>query len=140
MSGKKPKAKKKRTPSQLGKMSREKGARYERFVANQLKETYTEAKRGIGQARSASEVADVDGIPWWLEAKNHKRVVIRRAFEQGEVARLLCSDVRKARLPVLVVSRDHMKCDLATMRLDVLKKLLFELEKLREKFDASIGD
>ena len=87
-----------RTPSQRGKWSKTKGAAFERKVAQMMQCLYPNAKRGIGQARSASEVADVDGTPWWIEAKAQHRVSIHAAIAQARAA----TDGR----PILVVSKN----------------------------------
>jgi hypothetical protein len=44
-----------------GRGARQKGATFEREIANRLKAIYPAGKRGIAQARSSTEVADVDG-------------------------------------------------------------------------------
>jgi hypothetical protein len=70
----------------MGKMQRNKGANFERAVANALAIVYPQAKRGIGQARSASEVADVDGTPWWVECKVGARPNLLGAMRQARKA------------------------------------------------------
>jgi hypothetical protein len=97
-----------------------------------LRKVYPAARRGIGQARDAGEVSDVDGVPFWVEAKHRKRPNIRAAFAQAVAAR------GKRTLPVLVITRADRDDDLATMRLDVLVKLLAELEGLRTAFDRAL--
>lgn len=71
-----------------GRRSRNKGAAYERELANRWSEngTFPEARRGIGQARSASEVSDVEGTKFWVEAKCKARPNPFRAMEQAEEA------------------------------------------------------
>ena len=53
----------------MGKASRDKGAAWEREVAKMLRAAGVPAKRGLGQARSASEVADVQVEGYWVECK-----------------------------------------------------------------------
>jgi hypothetical protein len=53
----------------MGKASRDKGAAWEREVAKMLRAAGVPARRGLGQARSASEVADVQVEGFWVEAK-----------------------------------------------------------------------
>lgn len=53
----------------MGKASRNKGAAWEREVARMLRAAGVPARRGLGQARSASEVADVQVDGWWVECK-----------------------------------------------------------------------
>jgi hypothetical protein len=122
------KAKPSAEATRRAKGSRRKGQTYERENANRLKSVWPDAKRGIGQARSAKEVADVEGTPYWIEAKHHKRVNIRAAFNQGTEA----TDGR----PVVVVSRDTNKPpDLVTMSFDEWLRLVAELAKLRKVVD-----
>lgn len=120
-----------------GVRSREKGAAHEREVANLLKAVYPEARRGIGQARSASEVSDVDGVPWWVECKHRKRVNVRGAYRQAVAARAACARAATTG-PVLVVARDNAECDLAVLELGVFVRLLRELEQLRAAFDREV--
>jgi len=79
-------------------MSRRKGANFERQVANLLRPLFPSSRRGIGQARSAGEVADVEGTPFWIECKRHKRCRIPAAMRQAQEA----TDGR----PCLVVAKD----------------------------------
>lgn len=91
-------------------LPRQKGAAFERWVAEQFRAAgLSGARRGLGRARSASEVPDLDWTVWWVEAKHRKRVNIRVTLEQAESAWGHQDD-----LPVLVVSRANV---LATMRL-----------------------
>lgn len=62
---------------------RRKGAAWEREIALYLRSQGLEAKRGIGQARSASEVPDVDLPGWWVEAKRHARTNPKAALAQA---------------------------------------------------------
>lgn len=55
----------------MGKKSRDKGKRIERYVANLLKEIWPEARRGLTQSRGAIE-PDVVGTPFWVEVKGGK--------------------------------------------------------------------
>lgn len=94
----------------MGRMSRTKGQAFERLIANELKVIWPEARRGIGQARSAKEVPDVDGCPAWIECKHQIRVNICAAMEQAEAA----TDGR----PCVVVSRNNSGPILVTMKLE----------------------
>lgn len=94
----------------MGRMQRTKGATFERWLANVLRKLWPLAKRGIGQARSAGEVADVEGTPYWVEAKHHKVVNIRAAMRQAMEA----SDGRRP----IVVSKCNNEEPLVTMTLD----------------------
>lgn len=90
-----------------GRRSRTKGANFERLLANLLKPVWPEAKRGIGQARSGGEVADVEGTPYWVEAKRHKKCSIKAAWRQAVEA----TDGR----PPLVITKDDRGPILVTL-------------------------
>lgn len=64
-------------------MQRRKGAGWERELSLYLRSMGLPAKRGIGQARSASEVPDVDLPGWWVEAKRHQRTNPKAALAQA---------------------------------------------------------
>lgn len=81
-----------------GRRSRRKGSAFEREIANALKPYFPKARRGIGQARSGGEVCDVEGTPYWIETKRHKRCSIPAAWRQACEA----TDGR----PCLVISKD----------------------------------
>lgn len=71
----------------MGKMSRDKGAAWEREVAKMLRAAGVPAKRGLGQARSASEVADVQVEGWWCELKcGGPAAYPMRALDQADAA------------------------------------------------------
>lgn len=100
----------------MGRMQRNKGANFEREIANELKPLYPNAKRGIGQARSASEVSDVEGTPWWIECKRGRQPNVRAAFRQAQEA----TDGR----PILVVVRDDNQPAFVCLSLQDFKDLL----------------
>lgn len=113
----------------MGAMSRNKGKTFERTVANAFKEVFPSAKRTLTQQRDSGEAPDIEIPEWWVEAKAHKKVVIRRAFEQA------VDEVKRARskLKPVAVTKDNGKEPLATMRLSTFLELLRELETLRGK-------
>jgi Holliday junction resolvase len=100
----------------MGKMQRDKGHNFEREMANILKEVFPNAKRGIGQARSASEVPDVDGTPFWVECKRGRMPNVRAAIRQAQEA----TDGR----PYLVVVRDDYAPAFVTMSLETFLDLM----------------
>ena len=57
----------------MGKKSRDKGANFERWVANQLKQHWPDARRrGNAQADGRKLEADVEGVPGWhIECKRY---------------------------------------------------------------------
>ena len=118
----------------MGKMQRTKGASFERESANALKDIYPEARRGIGQARSAGEVCDVEGTPFWLELKHHRLVSIQGAFTQAVEA-------SAGRRPPVVISKDNRSRILVTMDFEQFRKLLIfaGITKAAEKVAAEPG-
>lgn len=84
----------------MGARSRRKGAAYERELANRWRDSglWPEARRGVGQARSGGEVPDVDGTPFWIEAKCQARPNVYAALEQAEEA-------TDGRTPIVVACR-----------------------------------
>lgn len=83
----------------MGKRSRDKGANWERELSGVLRRVWPGARRGIGQARSAKEVADVEGTPFWVEAKVGALTNPRAAIRQAEAA----TDGR----PVVAICKDN---------------------------------
>ena len=114
----------------MGKRSRNKGAAYERELANRWRDSglYPGAKRGIGQARSGGDVSDVEGTPWWVEAKCQARPNVYAALEQAEEA----SDGR----PCLVVAcrrvagQPSKASTVVAMRLETFEALASVIEAL----------
>jgi hypothetical protein len=107
-----------------GKASRRKGSSWEREVAKIFRERLgiPTIKRGLGQARSASEVADVDGVPrLWVEAKNQKRVNLRAALEQATHA---ITKSKSSKMAIAVAKEDHKKPMIA-MYLDDFLDLVY---------------
>ena len=98
-----------------GRRSRTKGASFERFMAHAFQAMGYAAKRGIGQTRSGSEVADVEGTGYWVECKRRKRCNVQAAYTQACEA----TDGR----PVLVVTKDDYGPVLVTMGWDEFARL-----------------
>jgi len=71
----------------MGKYQRDKGARFEREIANVLKEVFgPKTIRSSGQCFSGDTRADVDCPKIWVECKVGKRPNIKAALEQAEEA------------------------------------------------------
>lgn len=101
-----------------GSTSRRKGHQFERDVANRLKPIYPDAKRGVLQCRSGSEVADVENTPWWIECKCGARPNVMGAYEQAVEA--AGEDPR----PIAVVSHKDRGRLLVTMAFDSWERLI----------------
>ena len=72
----------------MGKMSRDKGKRWEREVAQLFRRTFPglPIKRGW-QTRSGADAPDVDGAPVWVECKHAKGLANADPFKALEQAR-----------------------------------------------------
>lgn len=88
--------------------SREKGARFERTIANILKQRGFEARRGQ-QFSGANGDPDVVGLPGChIEAKAVEKLELYKAYEQS------CRDALEGEVPV-VVHKKNRKPILITM-------------------------
>lgn len=112
----------------MGKLSRRKGAAYELVVAKKLREVYPGAKRGLGQARSGGEVADVTGTPFWVQTKHGACPSLFAALAQAERDCAMFGVFQ----PVLVVARRNGGQDVAVLHLDALVDLLKDAEAGRQ--------
>lgn len=70
--------------SRKGRRNRQKGAEYERDVANAFKLVYPEARREHGQTRDGGDAADVEGTPFWIECTKGEASIYDK-LEQGMV-------------------------------------------------------
>lgn len=116
----------------MGLLSRRKGKSFEREVAIAFRRVYPGAKRTLTQQRDSGEAPDIQIPGWWVEAKSHKRVPIRKAFDQAvdEIARAKSTDKPVA------VTKDNACDPLATMDLEDFISLLNDNENLRTEFQA----
>lgn len=116
-----------------GSFSRNKGARFERAIANKLKTIFPKAVRGVGQTQAGSNGCDVEGTPFWIECKAQKKTNIEGAFSQATEAKAKAEDLR----PILVVSKRDREPTKATMLLNDFIALLNqkEPESLLEQAD-----
>ena len=108
----------------MGRLSRTKGAAYERQIATRMREIYPAAKRGLGQARAGHEVDDVEGTPWWVQTKHTKVLNLLAALSQAKRD----ADAAKDSRPPLVIGRRDRERDVACMYLDDLIALLKRVE------------
>lgn len=93
-----------------------KGKAFERAVALAFRAIYPDARRtSFSQARKPGEDPDIGGTgPFWVEAKNHKRVNIQKALAQAvsESGRY----AERGAIPI-AVTRDLRAKPLVTLRL-----------------------
>ena len=87
----------------MGKMQRNKGARWERDLAKLFAGAMPGAnvRRGLCQVRDSSEMADVENPVFWVEAKVGKKPNPRAALKQAVEA------APKGRVPVAVIKDDR---------------------------------
>ena len=104
----------------MGKASKRKGAAGERQAAELLRQIWPDAKRGLGQARSGHEIADVEGCPVRLEVKVGKRPDILGAIMQAQRDAKIACDPR----PVMVLSHRDREGWLATVPAEFMLLLL----------------
>jgi hypothetical protein len=110
----------------MGARSRRKGAAWEREVAAILREAMPgcDAKRGLGQARCAHEVADVDVPGFWIECKRGKRISLTAALRQATEAREAAGATKTAY--ALVVAKEDRTEPAIAMQLSDFLELLRE--------------
>ncbi len=111
---------KKRTPAQVGRYARTKGARFEREVAEAFKPLFPDARRGIGQTRCAGEVCDVEGTPLWIETKFRQHIDLQKAMVQANRARAVKHDPRP---PVVIWRKLRARSLCVTCHLGLLTAL-----------------
>jgi hypothetical protein len=67
----------------MGKLSRTKGATFERQIAKDLRAIFPNAKRGLQARGGGAEVADVIGVPFHVECKHGIQPSPRAALYQA---------------------------------------------------------
>lgn len=105
----------------MGKMQREKGARFERWLANYLKKRgFENAQRTAQHCGNTGDASDVRGLPGvWLEAKAQERIRIREWYEQ---AKRDSDAAGKGEIPI-VVHKVNREIPLVTLSLDHFMEL-----------------
>jgi len=113
----------------MGKFSRDKGARFEREIANKLKEVFgSRVTRSSGQCFSGDTRADVDCPKFWVECKVGKRPNIKAALEQAEEAR---ESSESTKTPVAICKWDRDE-PIASMRLSDFIEILKSIYKEKD--------
>ena len=111
----------------MGKLSREKGANFEREIARELRDIFGDESRRGFQYRDGQEVGDVMNPAFFIECKRRKRSNVQAALEQAIAA---CTD--KSRFPV-AITRDDRERTIVTMDLADWKELVGEWWSLRNR-------
>lgn len=138
---KKPAPKPKRSHASVGRHSRNKGKAFERELAHAFRAVFPNVQRTLTQARDSGEAPDIDVPGFWVEGKHHKKVPIRKAYEQAveelqrhqEAMSQRTTDdwVRPPRVPI-AVTKDNGKEPLVTLSLEHFLAMQHELRGRRE--------
>lgn len=120
----------------MGKMSREKGKRFEREIASKLKEYGYDARRTAqycGNTGDASDVVGLDGIH--IEAKHQEKIMI---YDWMAQAINDSSEEGKGNIPAVFFRKNYCET-LVCMRFDDFMKLYKEYELyLNEQKDVTL--
>lgn len=90
-----------------GKKSRDKGARFERFLVTALKVVYLDAHRG--QQSHNPRHCDVEGTPFRIEAKSWARLTYQNVLDAIEQAEENGKRFGDDRIPVAITKLDNCK-------------------------------
>lgn len=114
----------KKSRSALGKLSRNKGKVFERFVAAAFREVYGDTVKRGWQAREGHDAPDVENTPFWVECKHHKKVNIHAAVAQAREE----SERAKSGLPILVATQNNGERPLVVVEMETFFTLLAAYE------------
>ena len=108
--------KKKRTTQQIGRASKQKGARFELEIAHYFRDNgYPEACRTAQRAGKGNGKADVEGVPGlWIECKHQEKMQLYPWMNQAVRD---CTAKNTGDIPV-VVHKQNRKETLVTMSID----------------------
>lgn len=110
---------------------KKKGDSYERLVANLLKPLYPKAQRA-NQDKTENEVCDVEGTPFWIEAKDHKSIAAFRYYDQALQETKAHSDKR----PIMVVMKEKRTAKQGALNLAMID---FDLMWILIQFVEQMG-
>lgn len=109
----------------MGRMSRNKGARFERQVAAMFRENGYEASRSAQHCGSTGIAADVIGAPGvWVEAKHQEQF---RIYDWMAQSIHDATEEGKGNLPIVIFKKNHHDV-LVTMRFEDWIQLYREWE------------
>ncbi len=107
-----------------GLRSRTKGHNFERKIAALLRKHFPNVRRGQ-QADSAHHPPDVDGTPYYIECKKHKRCNIQAAYEQAREGSMLEHHKTKSSIrPPVAITQDDNGHILVTMTFPIFDDFL----------------
>ena len=115
----------------MPKLSRDKGARWERKVAKAFADAFgVDCRRSSGQSRFGTDAPDVHAPVFWIECKVGKSFSIPRALHQA-ADDMYHSSLSK-RWALAVTKKDNEK-PLATMYLEDFLRLVAEWDACKDK-------
>lgn len=103
----------------MGSKSRRKGHDFERRIVRCIKHLWPSAKRGFQSREGANEQCDVEGTPFHIECKRHKKVNVAKEMD-GAMEKRPESDTR----PLALVHQDDYGRILVTFDFDEWLKLV----------------
>ena len=113
----------------MGSFSRTKGRAWEQAVAKLFRPIFGQQVRRGWQARSGGDAADLEGVPFWVEAKHHRQVNIAAALRQ--IVEAMEARPPKEPLWPLVTAKSDRQRPTATMFLDDFMVLIAEWWSLK---------
>jgi hypothetical protein len=118
----------------MGKMQRDKGKVWEREVAAAFRTLFGSGVKRGWQAREGHDAPDVDGTPFWLEAKHHAVVNIAAAVRQALADRKKAKEERW----IIAVTKSNRAVPLATMPWTEFMMLLREWVEAKAEWEAVV--
>ena len=127
------KIKKTRTPQQIGKASKAKGARFELEVAHYLQEHgYPDAHRTVQYCGKTGDAGDVEGVPHLhIECKHVEKLNLYNAYHQAVRDSSANGD---GNIPVVIHKRNRQET-LLTMSIDDFVQIYSASRTVGEKGD-----
>jgi hypothetical protein len=99
----------------MGKMERDKGARFEREVAVDLRPIFPRARRGYQRFTGQDEPDVAEVPPFWIECRHRKKVSALTVLKLAEKS--IADRGAKGKMPVAVTKVDR-DVAMVSMRLD----------------------
>lgn len=117
-----------------GRSARRKGHDWERALARRFRFAFPAAGRSVQS--SGARGCDVEGLPWWTEAKADERVSLWAALAQAERDRDAARDQREA----IVIAKRNRTRPVVVLSLDAFERLMGVQHGSEEEADASTRD
>lgn len=124
---------------------RDKGKVHERAVAEELRQVWKHAQRGIGQVRASGEVPDVDRTPFWIETKHHAKApnvfaaMAQAIAAHDEYDRTHERDKYPAG-PLVIAKKTNSKPEIVAMPMEMFIDLIFNLKVSLSMLRTTLAD